>query len=325
MSTLLPDKFKLAQYRLYLQALDDLHLAPFKGSALRGGFGYTSKRLACLQPSACDKRCQRGNACSYGYIFETRPPQNSEALRKINEIPRPFVIGSTDPRTFIAAGELLTFELTLVGRGIDHLPHFIGVFRELGKTGLGRGRGKYHLVKVDAITPFASQNAESIYHSKDERLRTTDLDVTGLSVKDYAATLPGDQITLSFLAPTRLKRKGKWMFDGPPFDVLIRTLLSRISSLSYFHCGEEMQADFRDLVDRAAKVTIASSDTHWEDWERFSGRQKQRIKMGGLMGQVTYQGDLTPYLSLLALGELVHVGKGTVFGNGQYQIIQENA
>jgi CRISPR/Cas system endoribonuclease Cas6 (RAMP superfamily) len=42
--------------------------------------------------------------------------------------------------------------------------------------------------------------------------------------------------------------------------------------------------------------------------------------MGGLVGRVTYEGDLSDYLPLLALGELVHVGKGTVFGNGQYQI-----
>ncbi|NJN99775.1 MAG: CRISPR system precrRNA processing endoribonuclease RAMP protein Cas6, partial [Anaerolineales bacterium] len=45
------------------------------------------------------------------------------------------------------------------------------------------------------------------------------------------------------------------------------------------------------------------------------------IEMGGLVGRVTYEGDLTEYLPLLALGELIHVGKGTVFGNGQYQIL----
>ena len=38
---------------------------------------------------------------------------------------------------------------------------------------------------------------------------------------------------------------------------------------------------------------------------------------------MTYEGDLSDYLALLALGELVHVGKGTVFGNGQYRIVKE--
>jgi hypothetical protein len=99
-------------------------------------------------------------------------------------------------------------------------------------------------------------------------------------------------------------------------------LLGRISSLSYFHCGQPFEADFRGLINRAAGVKIIENDTRWQDWSRFSGRQKQWIELGGLVGRVTYSGDLGEYLPLLALGELVHVGKGTVFGNGQFQILE---
>jgi hypothetical protein len=137
-----------------------------------------------------------------------------------------------------------------------------------------------------------------------------------------AATLPTDRITLNFLTPTRLKRQKRWVWEGPPFEILVRSLLSRTSSLSYFHCGQRLEVDFRGLIDRAVEAQIVRNDTHWEDWQRFSGRQKQNIKMGGLMGKVTYQGDLQEYLPLLALGELIHVGKGTVFGNGQYEIVE---
>jgi hypothetical protein len=107
---------------------------------------------------------------------------------------------------------------------------------------------------------------------------------------------------------------------GPPFPVLVKALLGRISSLSYFHCGQRWGTDFRGLIDRAAGVRIVKSETHWEDWSRFSGRQGQRVEMGGLVGRITYAGDLRDYLPLLALGELVHAGKGTVFGNGKYGV-----
>ena len=89
---LLPDNFTLAYYRLTLEALETLHLPAFKGSALRGGFGHTFKRLVCAQPRQCQKYCQVGNVCPYGYIFETAPPDDSEVLRTFNEVPRPFVI-----------------------------------------------------------------------------------------------------------------------------------------------------------------------------------------------------------------------------------------
>jgi hypothetical protein len=156
-------------------------------------------------------------------------------------------------------------------------------------------------------------------------IRTTNLIIIAEDISGYAATLcpaPGPQrLSLDFLTPARLKHKGRWVHEGPPFHVLVKTLLGRVSSLSYFHCGQRLEVDFRGLIDRAAEgACILDRSTGWQDWSRFSGRQQQRVEMGGLVGRVTYEGDLSDYLPLLALGELVHVGKGTVFGNGQYTI-----
>ncbi len=317
----IPPQFKLTRYRLTLEALDELHLPPFKGSALRGGFGHTFKRLACMQPQRCDQKCERGNACAYGYIFETTPPQDSQMLSTFSEVPRPFIIApANDRRELIRSGEHLTFDLTLIGHGIQHLPYFIVVFRELGRNGLGRTRGQYHLLAVDAVLPYNS-SVEPVYRAKDEIIQATNLSLDGQAITTRAATLPTDRLTLDFLTPTRLKQGGRWVWEGPPFPVLIRTLLGRTSSLSYFHCGQRFETDFRGLIDRAAGVRIVESETRWQDWPRFSGRQKQRIELGGLMGRMTYEGDLGDYRPLLALGEFVHVGKGTVFGNGQYRVL----
>jgi len=83
-------------------------------------------------------------------------------------------------------------------------------------------------------------------------------------------------------------------------------------------------------------VRLAEARTGWVDWERYSRRQRQRMNLGGLVGQATYEGDastglstgastelstgLRPFLPLLVLGELVHVGKACVFGNGWYEL-----
>lgn len=294
----LPSAFTLTRYRLTLEAIDSLRLGPVKANTLRGGFGYTFKRLACQQPWPCDKSCQAGNRCAYGYVFETSPPDDTEVLRNLSDVPRPFVITSSDSRSYIAPGETLCFDLILIGKAADYWQSFEAVFRELGRTeGLGKSNGKYTVSKFEPISVLGAQ-----------------------SYAARAAALPGDRLTLDFLTPTRLKHQGRWVEQGPPFEVLVKTLLGRISSLSYFHCGEQFEVDFRGLIDRAAGVRIERCETRWEDWSRFSGRQQQRVEMGGLVGRVTYTGDLAPYLPLLALGELVHAGKGTVFGNGQYRI-----
>jgi CRISPR/Cas system endoribonuclease Cas6 (RAMP superfamily) len=42
--------------------------------------------------------------------------------------------------------------------------------------------------------------------------------------------------------------------------------------------------------------------------------------MGGFVGQVSYYGDIDEFLTILRLGEIVHVGKACTFGMGKYQI-----
>jgi len=44
------------------------------------------------------------------------------------------------------------------------------------------------------------------------------------------------------------------------------------------------------------------------------------MKMGGFMGEITYEGDLKEFWPYIKMGEYVHVGKGSGFGLGRYRI-----
>ena len=314
------NNLRIARYRFTLEALEELHLPPYKGSTLRGGFGHVFKRTVCFQKDAqsCDA-CLLKNNCPYAYLFETSPPPDAEVLRTYSDVPLPFVIEPPlDRRTHYPPGDLLEFGLVLVGRAINYLPYFVVVFRELGRVGIGRGRGKYVLQRIAAVQPLDGTEA-LVYDGVDVIVRDEDLSVSYAEIEARARMLPHDRVTVRFLTPTRLKHEGKYV-ERPDFHILVRALLRRISSLSYFHCGERWETDYRGIIEQAKGVELAEARTGWVDWERYSRRQRQRMNLGGFVGQATYEGAIGPFLPLLVLGELVHVGKACVFGNGRYEL-----
>ncbi len=311
---------RLAIFRFTLEAQETLYLPPYKGSTLRGGLGYVFKRSVCAQPQKkhCDG-CLLIENCAYAYLFETHPPSDSDALSTHRAIPRPFVIEPPlDQRTEVPAGQRLSFRLVLIGRAIQHLPYFLVAARELGETGLGSKRGRYILRDVTSVEPISGEEA-AVYDG--EELVGTGLEVTAQGAAAWADRLPPDQLTLRFLTPARLKHEGTYARTSLAFHVLARALLRRLSSMAYFHCGEAWETDYAGWVARAEGVEARETNLRWGAWERYSGRQRRRIDMGGVVGSVTYTGDLAPFHPLLALGQWVHVGKATVFGNGLYRVV----
>lgn len=106
------------------------------------------------------------------------------------------------------------------------------------------------------------------------------------------------------------------------FHILIRNLLRHISLLSYFHCEKELDLDYKGLIEKSQEIKIKKSDLRWYDWERYSNRQETRMMMGGFIGSITLEGNFEPFLPFLLLGEYLHVGKGTSFGLGKYEILE---
>ena len=133
------------------------------------------------------------------------------------------------------------------------------------------------------------------------------------------------ELTLNFVTPARLKYQEHFI-KNPEFHMLIRNLLRRTSLLSYFHCSKELQVDFKALIEKAKSVKRTSSKLSWYDWQRYSARQKTKMLMGGFIGKVTFTFDgIEPeqFLPLILLGKYIHVGKGTGFGLGKYEISKE--
>ncbi|HHY34926.1 MAG TPA: CRISPR system precrRNA processing endoribonuclease RAMP protein Cas6 [Firmicutes bacterium] len=285
--------------------------------------GRARERTSGREERPC-RQCPVAVGCVYKAIFEPSPPPGSERLKNLEDIPRPFVFRiPPDPRRILNAGELLIWEMVLIGNAIGALPYFIVAFKEIGEIGFGLWhdgrRSKAHLEAVHSVNPF-DQSAFRIYSGN---TNTVDLsrhiEITGEDIMAEAKKLPRDFIMVEFKTPTRMRYQSRYV-QVPEFHVLIRNLLRRLSTLSYFYQGKEVNVDFQGLISRASKVRINASDLTWKPWLRYSGRSKMRMDFGGFMGKVWYEGPLEEFLPLLVYGTLSNVGKTATFGLGQYTL-----
>jgi CRISPR-associated endoribonuclease Cas6 len=306
-------KIEIARLNFVLKALEPLILPTYKGSTLRGGFGAAFRRVVCIMTDKECRDCLLKHKCAYSYIFETPPPSGTLIMRKYEAAPHPFVIEPPFERKRVyKPGEVLLFGLVLIGKAIDYLPYFIYTFDELGKTGIGKGRGRFELRSVES-------GGRTIYDSTSKTLE----EVTKVELPLERKSTRGRKkasLTISFLTPTRIVYHGRLALDLE-FHMLVRNLLRRISLIYYFHGnGRLAEFDFKGLIEKAKKVKVVQRGLSWYDWERYSGRQERKIDMGGFVGEITVEGDLRPFAAPLGAGEMLHVGKGTTFGLGRYEI-----
>jgi CRISPR-associated endoribonuclease Cas6 len=238
-------------------------------------------------------------------------------MKKYPYVPHPFIITPPlEEKKDYHKEDLLSFELILIGKCIDFLPYFIYTFDELGRIGIGKGKGKFQLKEVKTFNLL--EGDKIIYSNQDKILHSN---FRAIQINDFPSLqhLPLN-LHIKFLTPTRLKYEAR-LIPYLEFHIFIRNLLRRISLLSYFHCGEELNIDYRGLIDEAKKIKVIRSDLRWFDWQRYSNRQSTKMKMGGLIGEILFEGDFKPFINFLLLGEYIHVGKGTTFGLGKYKIL----
>jgi hypothetical protein len=319
----------MARFRFEMVAQERAILPKFKGSTLRGGFGYAFKRFGCFNQQAgdtakakeCGQHCSLGNTCNFGYLFETRIPTRLGGLPAQTEAPGPFVIEPPDDdRTLFMPGDRLHFDLLLYGRGIEYLPSFVVAFDEMGRLGMGKEHGRFELERVDCLEigggansakmrqPIiargrpvrGSSSCEALYFGYQEIQKISAGKVQGSlsklsqplvpqSLQPTATSQP--TLELRFQTPLRLKSNRDWLRE-PTFAALIMGTLRRAFLLDAVHCGGDWERNWelaQPLLELSSQVQLLRNETKWIDWDRYSTRQQQKMNLGGLLGRAVYQ------------------------------------
>ncbi|HIC91590.1 MAG TPA: CRISPR system precrRNA processing endoribonuclease RAMP protein Cas6 [Syntrophaceae bacterium] len=312
--------FYFSTYKFALELREEISTGFFLGSTLRGAFGKVLRNICCIGEKETCTHCPLAPKCAYQYIFSPIWLEEYGILSKNQNIVRGFVI---KPPLSDIKTHRLSFQMVLMGRLNKWLPYIIVPFKELGKLGLGYHRIPFSLSKI-SIFDLKRDTWESIYSEKDDLVRPKEIAVTWT---DLVKSLKGkNEVTLKFLTPTSLKynpsgQKGKSIqAKSPEFHILIKRLRDRINALLNFYCHDRLDIDFKKFGKDAEDVVKVNDKTMWFKRERKRKNGKFH-DLSGFMGEVTFRGNLAQFLPYLALGQYIHVGENTAFGNGWFKIM----
>ncbi len=316
----------VARLEFALRAEERAELPNFLGSTLRGAFGHALKRAVCVMERRDCETCPIVDRCLYPYLFETPAPPDLPQLRSQQQMPHPFIFEPPDTlpdhqRQAIKRGEELGFGLILIGRAVEAAPYVIYAIDEMADGGLGAGRGRFTLTEVRWFTTHGE--SLPVYSAADRRLVAPPdgaMDLNDYLQKRLATFHAPSRLCLRFLTPTRIRIQGA-VQTAMSFDLLLGNLWRRLLLLQALHGARPVGLD--KLWWRfETGVQCTRNELRFWDWERHSNRQQRKVKLGGFIGEIEYEGEkLAEYLPLALAGELLHVGGGTGFGLGRYQII----
>jgi hypothetical protein len=215
----------------------------------------------------------------------------------------------------------------LFAQALNLFPYVVLGSKSLEQGGLGKKlqredgrwrRGTFAVQEIAALNRLTGER-QPVLRTGDTMVSVPDVPVTNEQVQVLAAQLPRNRITLMFKTPTRIIEGGK-LEHRPTFRPLIQRLHRRLRDLTRQFTDTPWEFDFRQVMAQAEAVQVVEDQTHWVELDSYSWRRKASTPMGGFVGQVTFEGEIEPFLPWLVWGEVVHVGKDAVKGNGWMRI-----
>lgn len=317
-----PPTLPIARLHLTVRVEAPLQLPPYAGSLLRGAFGHALQSLVLL-PHEHGRPCSLQANCAYCQVFAP-PALPAHSLQKFSHMPAPYIVEPPIPAPGqpwqhwpLRAGDTFTFGFVLIGKALHYLPTVVLAWERALQRGLGARRTPCTLLAV-----CQEGNTTPLWQARQAGQAQASCGQPNTDVSPAAPL--GSHATLHLRTPLRLQYQNQ---PARQHQLKAYTLLMALARrhqllLDMFLGPQAPQQDFALLKEQAGAIQIDARDLRWFDWERYSNRQQQTMKLGGLLGALHLQGDLAPFSDLLHRGQWLHVGKETTFGLGGYRLEQ---
>ncbi len=331
------------QLRFTCEAVTPINLNGYNaGSNLRGALGNVMRRAYCGHgtptpyPSPADKKqsAGEGNGCPVCWLLAANEHPGEE--RRGYTLVPPLETWQVSPDSvrdqpdrqnlpgLYVPGQRFAFGLTLFGDAQRFLPYFILAVPEMGRLGVGAGRGQFALRSVTACDPI--EGADQIVLAEGEALvRVPDHLITPDRMQQAADGLtPAERLRLNFRTPLRLIDDGR-LIKAPDFGVLFKRLLERLDELNVQYSGGAARpaGEVQALQTLANQVRLIDADTQWLELQSGSRRTGRATPISGFIGSAEYGAPFGVWRALLPWllwGTVAQVGKDVVKGNGVYRL-----
>lgn len=286
------------------QVVTPFRLAAHPGSMWRGVIGRLLRREGCARPRVCQESCQSPAECLYRKLFDppVPVPPPHHFLRGEREAPPPLLpLFGWNGSEQLKVGDSLRIGLRCLGALPSvHQAALRNVLAALPTARLGRDAGQVALVLVSEP-------------QQDER---------SASVRDCLKQ-PQDSfsVRMQLVTPLWIEQQGR-LLQQLDFPRVFTDMMRRLTKLCALYGTHDPDDDihFSALRTLASQVRVLTSRLTPLHWERHSRESDTRHLLHGHLGELTLHGPLAPFLPLLRLGELAHLGKATSFGLGRMQV-----
>lgn len=293
----------------------------YLGSAWRGLLGWEMRRLLCPfdGPKPC-QNCRIRNHCPYFLLFEQQ-----SALSGLRDAPKGYIL--YPPLTPPAPKQQQNQQhhqnqrqmlwITLFGNTTRFMP-VIALALFNGQTkGLTKARHSYTITAWRVSGPGPAEQVLPLNPVAAESLPTP------APLSQWLAAEPRltPETALHLRTPVRLRKKGNYL-NQMDWPFLLASLTRRLEALHcLYHTGSPLGKTTWQALEASFEAAGSSSEQlEWQDWARYSSRQKKKVPLGGMTGTVTLNDAAVQLAEWWSVAALVHVGKGATLGLGNIEL-----
>lgn len=284
-------------------------LPRFKTMMFRGIFGNAYSKTKCINTKTTDCfKCYLAAKCEFAVHFHNMNfyPQNlQKKYQRFRNFPAKYVFYISEEKHYYGEGESLEVLISFIGYPQISLQDLVESLKNISDYTVDR-KSEARLI-FDSLSDNSSQSL--LY--KNDRFYSKQL------IKKSLKKINSDVNTLEFITLCRISSNDMLVSNEINAYILTRRIKERLNLLT-IGLEKTYQPDWQN-----EEVELISKDLHWLDVKHSSNRQKNKIILGGFLGQINLKCRNHTFWKDIALLEHIHIGTNAQGGYGKFTILNQ--